>query len=92
MVACHIGRPGRRPTLHNSDQLALLKRPMSSDSPIWDVTTLSHADLDTSLRCFIMDLEDGDELTDADTKAMASLPPRLQGLEKCLCWRTISWN
>lgn len=91
-----VNQPVTTPS--NSRQL---KRPrMSPDSPTRNLTSLNPADLDPAdlelfLRCFVMDLEDGDDLTDEDLKAMSSLPPSLQGSSfsrKCRASRTISRN
>lgn len=81
-------KPFTTPT--NSRQL---KRPrLSPESPPRNVTSLSPADLEAFLRCFIMDLEDVDELTDADLKAMASLPPHLQGNSKSRTVPRLTYN
>ena len=72
------GSPVKQPATTPSNSRLLRQPRMSPDSPTRDLTSLKAADLEVFLRCSMMDLRDGDHLTDEDLKAMSSLPPHLQ--------------
>ena len=81
-----IGRLARGPTFHNADQISPSKTTKDEPRiPYRDVPSLSPADLEAFLKCFIMDLEDGDELTDgrpANHGQIAISPPRHFNISK----------